>query len=527
MKIKVTIVLGFLESGKTTLINSMLKNNDYTDEILVIIQDEIGCSKLDTNLFQDSHCEIITLNTTSQDKFVFDENSLNKITEQYSPHEIIIEANGIKNPQYIFSVFNNNIYKIDNIITLLDASKFKLYFNNLKDILTDSIFYADTIIVNNLEKLNKKDFAVLKKDIRTINETASIFQYNDFFNDGNVEEYINIEQNNFSFIKNLFLISIFLFLFTFITTISVMNINMPAYLDVFQKFKITFISLIIESFPFILLASIISSIIQIYISEDTLFKIFPKNTFLSCIIAALLGFIVPICDCGTIPIVKSMINKKIPIGAAVTFMLAAPIINPVSIISTIYAFQNDKSVAGYRIFYGIVISILVGLIMNFFYKNKNSIVLNNDINCTCNLCINKSWLKKGRIKNLIAASIHTVNEFFNVSKYMIVGAFLSSIFQNIIPLNNTYIPNDNISSLIFMMLLSFVLSVCSTSDAFIARSFLNSFSLNSVMGFLVAGPMLDIKNTIMLFGNFKKQFVLRLIFFIFIISFSVLIIFRF
>jgi len=54
-------------------------------------------------------------------------------------------------------------------------------------------------------------------------------------------------------------------------------------------------------------------------------------------------------------------------------------------------------------------------------------------------------------------------------------------------------------------------------------SFLKLFSINSIMGFLVVGPMLDVKNTIMLFGSFKKKFVLKLIFIIIVVSFSVLI----
>lgn len=89
---------------------------------------------------------------------------------------------------------------------------------------------------------------------------------------------------------------------------------------------------------------------------------------------------------------------------------------------------------------------------------------------------------------------------------MIIGTFLSSIFQNIVSAGtNIPILSGNISPLIAMILLSFVLSVCSTSDAFIAKGFLKQFSVNSVMGFLVVGPMLDIKNTIMIFGNFKEN----------------------
>ena len=86
-----------------------------------------------------------------------------------------------------------------------------------------------------------------------------------------------------------------------------------------------------------------------------------------------------------------------------------------------------------------------------------------------------------------------------------------------------YIPNDNRISLLVMIVLSFLLSVCSTSDAFVAKGFLKQFSINSVMGFLVVGPMLDVKNTIMLFGSFKKKFVLKLIFIILVVSFRVLI----
>jgi uncharacterized membrane protein YraQ (UPF0718 family) len=258
-------------------------------------------------------------------------------------------------------------------------------------------------------------------------------------------------------------------------------------------------------------------------------KLFPKNIFLSCIVAALAGLLFPICDCGTIPVVRGLIKKKVPIAAGVTFMLAAPIVNPIAIISTIYAFQEMISVAIYRIIAGIVIAISVGLIMQFCTKKDEDIlsISEGTDECECGFCNDNYDGDTSKLNKIRAVFVHAGDEFFNVGKFMIIGTFLSSIFQTTVSLNNSmYIQNDDRISLLIMIGLAFLFSVCSTSDAFIAKGFLKQFSINSVMGFLVVGPMLDVKNTIMLFGSFKKKFVLKLIFIILSVSFGVLINFR-
>ena len=215
-----------------------------------------------------------------------------------------------------------------------------------------------------------------------------------------------------------------------------------------------------------------------------------------------------------------------PVAAGITFMLAAPIVNPIAIIATMYAFKEMKSVVIYRVVAGIIISISVGLIMQFCTKKDEDILINSEdnIECECGFCNNNYEYNGSKLEKVKAVFIHAGDEFFTVGKFMIIGTFLSSIFQSIVSANSSvYIPNDNKISLLFMIGLAFLLSVCSTSDAFIAKNFLNQFSINSIMGFLVVGPMLDIKNTIMLFGSFKKKFVLKLMFFILLVSFVFLI----
>ena len=529
MKAKVEIVIGFLGSGKTSFINSMLQEEELQDEIIVVIQDEFGNCEIKNNLNNENQIIVIKNDKNKE----IDGDYIKEIISKHAPNRIFIETNGMKDSTNIINIFNDKgikkICKIDDIINIVDAISFNMYFRNMKSIVSTHIFNSETIILNNTNQLEKKEFSNIQKEIENINETANILEHVYIINKekSNEEEYVETKRHDFLFFNTFLYLGLVIFLLIFLITMTTLNIKISSvYLDRFKKFYDVFISILIQGFPFILIGSFVSSIIQICISRDTFIKIFSKNIFLSCIIAAFAGLLFPICDCGTIPIVRGLMKKKIPIAAGITFMLAAPIVNPIAIVATIYAFPGMASVVIYRIAAGVIISILVGLIMQFSTKKDEEILKNNAdiVECDCGFCDDNYDYSKSKLQKIKAIFIHAGDEFFNIGKFMIIGTFLSSIFQNMTFINsNMYIPNDNRISLMVMILLSFLLSVCSTSDAFVAKGFLKLFSINSIMGFLVVGPMLDVKNTIMLFGSFKKKFVLKLIFIIIVVSFSVLI----
>ena len=532
MKIKIELILGLLESGKTNFINSMLESDEFYNETIVVIQDEFGQTNINypNDKISKKNINLITIEHNTDDDI--NENYIKDIIIKYCPERIFIETNGMKNSSYILKVFNNNVLKklciIDDIVSIIDAETFNLYYRNIQDLLVSQIFNSEKIILNNLNKFNKNEITNIISQIKNINETASIMEYSEF-EDSPDYSYLELYDNN----KNIFTFKtyIFIFFFTALSAFSLLDFSISSqYMTTLNKFYTVFISILIEGIPFILLGSFVSALIQIYVSKEFIIKVFPHNIFLSCIIAAFAGIVFPICDCGTIPVVKGFIRKKVPTAACITFLLSAPIVNPIAIISTMYAFQDMKSVVIYRILSGIIIAILIGLIMHFFTRdNPNILKTNTDpLSCECSICSDSYEYSKASIDTLRNIFFHTSDEFFNIGKFMIMGAFISSIFQTIVSFDrNLYFPNDNRTSLLIMILLAFLLSVCSTSDAFIAKGFLKLFSLNSVMGFLVVGPMLDIKNTLMLFGNFKNTFVLKLIFCIVIISFTVLINFNF
>lgn len=536
MKIKIEIILGLLESGKTNFINSMLESDEIYNETIVVIQDELGQTDINypNDKISKKNINLITIEHNTDDDI--NENYIKDIIIKYCPERIFIETNGIKNSSYILKVFNNDVIKklciVDDIVSIVNAETFNLYYRNMQDLLFSQIFNSEKIILNNLNKFTKNEITNIISQIKNINEIASIMEYSEF-EDSPDYSYLELYDNNknvFTF-KTYIFIFLIIFSFTALSAFSLLDFSISSqYLTTLNKFYTVFISILIEGIPFILIGSFVSALIQIYVSKEFIIKVLPHNIFLSCIIAAFAGIIFPICDCGTIPIVKGFIRKKVPTAACITFLLSAPIVNPIAIISTVYAFQDMKYVVIYRIFSGIIIAILIGLIIHFFTRDNPNILKNNTdlLSCECAICSDSYEDSKASIDILRNIFFHTIDEFFNIGKFMIIGAFISSIFQTIVYFDsNLYFPNDNRTSLLIMILLAFLLSVCSTSDAFIAKGFLKLFSLNSVMGFLVVGPMLDIKNTFMLFGNFKKTFVLKLIFCIVIISFTVLINFNF
>ncbi len=124
--------------------------------------------------------------------------------------------------------------------------------------------------------------------------------------------------------------------------------------EAFATFNTVFFSIILQAFPFLLLGTIISSALHIFVSDNFIVKAFPKKWGLGLFTALFIGLLFPVCECATVPVMKRLIQKGVPVPVAVTLMLAAPIINPISIMSTLYAFPQTPIVAFYRVFFGLL-----------------------------------------------------------------------------------------------------------------------------------------------------------------------------
>ncbi|WP_240416244.1 permease [Paenibacillus periandrae] len=315
-----------------------------------------------------------------------------------------------------------------------------------------------------------------------------------------------------------------------------------------QVFKMMLISIIIEALPFILIGVFVSAILQVFVSEQTIRRLIPRNPFLGILTAGVLGIIFPICECGMVPAIRNLIKKGMPLYVASTFILVGPILNPIVFLSTLTAFRSQPVVAYSRMGVAVVVALIVGLIIYRFVNPnqlKESLPIksgqdresgnkehaaqrhfddghnhNHDHSHNHNHDHDHSHSPSAGNK-LMEVMSHTVSEFFEMGKYLVFGSMLVGLLQVFISQNGlASMGNNMVSSSLIMMGLGFILSLCSTADAFVAQSFQTTFSNSSLVGFMVFGPMLNLKGLLMMLAVFKTRFVVLLGSLVFVFVFA-------
>ncbi|MBP2000375.1 uncharacterized membrane protein YraQ (UPF0718 family) [Paenibacillus shirakamiensis] len=278
----------------------------------------------------------------------------------------------------------------------------------------------------------------------------------------------------------------------------------PIFLSTFIQI---FVDIFMESLPFVIAGALLSSLLHVFIPEEMIRRWIPKNPIFAIVVACVIGMVIPIFECGMIPLVRRLIQKGMPVYMAMIFILSGPIINPIVYSSTYAAFRIYPHIVFGRMGVAFGVSLIIGLILYVTVQQsplKRSLQDVQDMPSTLH----------GYSENSFATvSIHTLNELFHMSKYLILGCLLTAGIQTCL-INLNTIGSHPLGSYIFMMGFAFVLSLCSTSDAFIASTFVHSFSTGPLLAFLVMGPMLDFKNFLMLLSAFKLKFVLYLSFLI-------------
>lgn len=278
--------------------------------------------------------------------------------------------------------------------------------------------------------------------------------------------------------------------------------QLPA--SVLQWFAI-FISIIIEALPFVLLGTIFSGIIEVYVTPDLVQRYLPKNKILRIIFGTFIGFVFPSCECGIVPIITRFLEKKVPSYTAIPFLATAPIINPIVLFATYSAFGNSWRFLGLRLLGAIVVAMTLGIMLGFVVDDN--ILKENAAPCLFHNYSNEPWYRK-----IFLALAHAIDELFDTGRYLVFGSLIASAMQIYLPTRIlTTIGGNSLTAILIMMLLAFILSLCSEADAFIGASLLSSFGTAPVLAFLLIGPMVDIKNLMMMLKSFKTRFIAQFI----------------
>lgn len=279
-----------------------------------------------------------------------------------------------------------------------------------------------------------------------------------------------------------------------------------AYID---TFKTAFIGILLEALPFVLAGALLSSLLRVFVPDEIISRWIPRRPIPAILFACLLGIIFPVCECGMIPLVRRLIHKGMPLYVAIVFILSGPILNPVVYGATLTAFRSHPELAYARMGLAFAVANIIGLIVYATIKKS-------PIRLKLQREIGDTHHNNTRGGKLTSVFVHTSDEFFEMGKYLIIGCLLTAGIQTFMVQESLVaIGQKPLGSYLFMMGLAFVLSLCSTSDAFVASTFVHSFPAGSLIAFMVLGPMLDFKNSLMLLALFKTKFALYLFFLIF------------
>ncbi|MCB9454529.1 MAG: permease [Anaerolineaceae bacterium] len=280
-------------------------------------------------------------------------------------------------------------------------------------------------------------------------------------------------------------------------------------------FSTRFLGIFIEAVPFLLLGTLASGMIEAFITPEDITRFLPRNPFWATISGAFMGFAFPVCECGVVPVVRRLFNKGLPMWVGITFLLAAPVMNPVVLVSTLSAFGFGQILIG-RFVVTAVVAIAVGLV--FALGAKPQEVLRPHATLPVTGGSGQILLKvpptprKPLLIGLRDALQMAGDEFFDMGRYLIIGSLLAAAMQTLVSQETLLaLGRGPVVSVLVLQTLAFVLSVCSTVDAFLALAFAGTFTTGSVLAFLTFGPMVDIKSTLMFLGVFRRRTVAYLI----------------
>lgn len=259
-----------------------------------------------------------------------------------------------------------------------------------------------------------------------------------------------------------------------------------------------FVAIVVQSTPFLVVGVILSAVISALLSEKVLSRVVPANPVIGVPVAGVAGVGLPGCECAAVPIANSLMRRGIAPAVALTFLLAAPAVNPAVIVSTAVAFPGQPGMVVARFVASLMTAVLVGWWVlsrgaRLPIRRRSDALGHDDLS------------KRARFVETVR------HDFMHASGFLVVGAILAAGINTFVPRQIVdTVAGQAVLGILTMALFAFLVALCSESDAFVAASF-TAFSDTAKLVFLVVGPAMDVKLASMeagaFGGAFARQFV--------------------
>jgi uncharacterized protein len=264
-----------------------------------------------------------------------------------------------------------------------------------------------------------------------------------------------------------------------------------------NELAVIFVSIVIQSLPFVLIGVFASGFVHQHLSEQTVMRWLPRKRLPVVLLSSVFGFVAPVCDCGVIPLARRLSAKGVPFYGAITFILAAPVVNPVVLLSTAFAFQGNWRIVALRLAMTLTVAIAVGLAASALFPGAPRLVPAAVPIRGGSVDEDAVTAAPTGLRGLVGLA--TV-EFFDVIFFIILGALFTAATQTFVPRRDlTAIGAHPAMSVLTLMPVATLLSICSEADAFVARAFAATFSAGAVLAFMTIGQIVDLRNGFLLF----------------------------
>ncbi|WP_368499030.1 permease [Herbiconiux sp. A18JL235] len=272
-------------------------------------------------------------------------------------------------------------------------------------------------------------------------------------------------------------------------------------------------SVVIESLPFVFLGILISIVVRFWVPDRVMHRIMPRNPALRRVTISLLGVLLPVCECGNVPLARGFMMKGFSVPEAMTFLLAAPILNPVTIVTTYQAFGWDDGILLGRILGGFAIANLVGWL--FSRHPQPELLLTPAFDAACRVADGHdhdheaTGRQRSRLRRGVVAF---AEETSTMLPALIVGSAIAGAIQVGVSRDVlTVLGGNPIWSVLALMILAFVIAICSNVDAFFILAFGSTFLPGGIVAFLVFGAMVDVKMITLMRTTFTTAALVRLV----------------
>ena len=239
--------------------------------------------------------------------------------------------------------------------------------------------------------------------------------------------------------------------------------------------------LLIEALPFLLIGVLISAGARWFAPGGRWLRRLPSHPLMGPLTGAALGFALPACECGNVPVARRMLSGGAPLGAGLGFLFAAPVLNPIVIASTWAAFPDQPWLLLARPLGAVVVAVGLALLLGLVGAPAPS-------------ALGAAADTAPPRPPLAELMRHASQEFLQLALLLVMGCVIAALVQSFVPRSWLLaVGGAPTLSILALMLLALVVSVCSSVDAFLALSFAAQVTPGALLAFLLLGPVIDLK----------------------------------